>query len=243
MVRSEGDARALGRFIYHKRIMAFLKLKRRLVEDAQADMATLKEAAAQDAAAAAAAQAPRSAGAAAGPARSPTSTSLHSNDFSGVADMLGLAELFGGEADAPAGEAAPAGAAPAVPARPMLSAGGAAADGMHLGVWGSAPGALGGSGSGGGGGPAARRPLFGSGGSEAVGGGSDSRRQLAAGGRKGFGKEDLRAFLEARGAGECAVLCICRGRKSPLCPLVCPLAAQAVWRALHTAAATKCSSL
>lgn len=35
MVQSEGDARALGRFIYQKRLMAFLRLRRRLREDAQ----------------------------------------------------------------------------------------------------------------------------------------------------------------------------------------------------------------
>lgn len=189
-VSSEDSARKVGRFVFRNRIQAFLKLRRRLLQDAEAEAAALQAAAAERAAAEQAAQ--RAARAAA--AGAPCSPSAgHSNGFADVADRLGLAELFGGPADEP-GEPAPE------LDRPALSAGAA---GHPTPAFSGGRGAAAAAAA-----PDARRSLLsaadGSGG--AAPGGVDGRRGslVAEPGqqrRRGFGKEDLRLFLEARDAG------------------------------------------
>ena len=224
-----------------KRVMAFLKLRQKLTEEAQTEVEAARAAAAKRAteraareAAAAAAAREAAAQAAVAAVPSPRAdggrTPTLQRDFSGVAASLGLAELFGSDAEeeeaagspstspstSPAAPAAPAGpAGPAGPSGPPVDDSGGQprpAARSDSGVAGaalppppSAAPAL----------PATRPPLqLGAAAAAAATAAatpasapSTARRsgQPASSRRpprlRGFGRQDLKAFLEARGAG------------------------------------------
>jgi hypothetical protein len=211
VVRTKDDARALGSFVYQKRVARFLKLRLQALASANAEAAAARVAAVQEAAAKAAAAAAAAEAATVAAAResaaqaaavAAAAAGVAAEGDGGQAGAAGrcllrsttdVAASIDGFADMFAGEEWAAAAAEDAGTGEEAAGSGAGAGSTPIPEASEPPAA-----------PAAARQLSRS----SSGGAAAAMSPVAADQppkKQGFGQEELAAFLEARGAGVCRV--------------------------------------